>query len=421
MFTTFQTALSALNATSAGIDATSNNLANLSTTGFKGSNVSFQDLVTQSFGSVSHSQSGAGVARATTSRGFTQGAIASTASPLDVAINGDGFFVIRSNSGAQGFTRAGNFKTDSAGALTTVTGEHVQGWTQINADGSINMNSAVGDIQIPTGNLRQPLATRNFSLDLNLNSGGVVGQPTGSFSQPIQVVDSLGNVQTLTAAFTKTANNAWTYTVSIPASALTTAPTAPLATGALTFDSAGRLLTPAPTAPATTNDIAIAVAGLADGAADLSINWNLNNAAGVPRFTQIAQPSQVSSNAQDGTEAATLVSVSLADGGKVQARYSNGQERTVGQLAVAAIRNPESLAAVGNNNFEVSALTAVPVIGSAETGGRGKVLGSSLESSTVDIAKEFTNLIIYQRGYQANAKVINTVDQISQETIALKQ
>jgi flagellar hook protein FlgE len=421
MFTAFQTALSALNATSAGIDATSNNLANLNTTGYKATGVSFQDLVTQSFGTVSHSQGGNGVARANNVRAFTQGAIATTSGPLDAAINGDGFFLLRGSNNAQEFTRAGNFQSTALGVLTTVSGQRVQGWTQLNANGTVNTNGPIGDIQLPTGNLRQPLATQNFSLDLNLNSNGQVGQPTGSFSQPIQVVDSLGNTQTLTVAFTKTGSNAWSYAVTAPASALTTAPTAPLKTGTLTFDATGKLLTPAAVAPATNNDVAIAVTGLADGAADLSINWNLNNPLGASRLTQIAQPSQVSANTQDGTEAATLVSVNLGDGGTVNAHFSNGQDRVVGQLAIASIRNPDSLAAVGNNNFEVSAQTAAPVIGAAETGGRGKVLGSSLESSTVDIAKEFTNLIIYQRGYQANAKVINTEDQLSQETIALKQ
>jgi len=180
MFSTFQTALSALNATSVGIDSTSNNLANLNTTGFKASSVSFQDLVTQSFGTVSHAQGGAGVARANNTRAFTQGSISNTANPLDVAINGDGFFVLRSASGAQEFTRAGNFQTDAAGILKTISGEHVQGWTQINTDGSVNTNGAIGDIKLPTGNLRQPLATQNFSLDLNLNAGGQVGQSTGS-------------------------------------------------------------------------------------------------------------------------------------------------------------------------------------------------------------------------------------------------
>ena len=421
MFTAFQTALSALNATSAGIDSTSNNLANLNTTGFKASTMSFQDLVTQSFGTVNSGNSGAGVGRAINTRAFTQGAIANTSGPLDAAINGDGFFVIKGSNNAQEFTRAGNFKTDANGILITASGEKVQGWSQVNSDGTVNTNGAIGDIVLPTGALRQPLATQNFSMTMNLNSAGIVGDPTGSFSQPIQVVDSLGNTQTLTVALTKTANNTWSYAISIPASALSTAPTAPLATGTLKFDANGQLTTPSATAPALNDDIPVAIKGLADGAADLAINWNLNTTAGVPTITQVAQPSQVSSNTQDGTEAATLVSVGIADGGLVQAKYSNGQERNVGALAIAGVRNPDSLTAIGSNNFELSAETAAPVIGIAETGGRGKVLGSSLESSTTDIAKEFTNLIVYQRGYQANAKVINTEDQLSQETIQLKQ
>lgn len=421
MFSAFQTALSALNATSAGIDVTSNNLANLNTTGFKASNVSFQDMVTQSFGTVSSSQSGSGVGRAVNSRPFTQGSIATTTSPLDAAINGNGFFVISGPGGAQEFTRAGNFKTDSNGTLITQNGEKVQGWTQLNTDGTVNTSSAIGDITLATGNLRQPFPTQNFSLAMNLNAGGTVGDSTGTFSQPVQVVDSLGNTQTLTATFTKTANNAWSYSFSIPASALTTAPTAPLATGTLTFDPSGKLLTPAPTAPATTNNVAIAVSGLADGASNLSLNWNLNDTKGNPTLTQVSQPSQVSSMNQDGTAAATLVSIGIQDGGILQAEYSNGQQKAVGVLAIAGIRNPDSLSAIGSNNYQLSSTTTPPVIGTAETGGRGKILGTSLESSTVDIAKEFTNLIVYQRGYQANAKVINTEDQLSQETIQLKQ
>jgi len=421
MFTAFQTALSALNATSAGIDATSNNLANLNTTGFKASNVSFQDLVTQSLGSASQTQIGAGIAKTSTVRNFVQGVPSATSAPLDAAIQGDGFFVLKGANNIQQLTRAGNFKQDASGTLITTNGEKVQGWTGLNADGSVNTNGPIGDIQLPTGTLRQPFATKNFSLDLNLNAAGAVGSADGTFSTPIQAVDSLGNTQNLTATFTKTANNAWTYSVSIPNSALTSPAAAPLATGSLTFDTSGKLLTPAPVAPATANNIAVAVTGLADGAADLTMNWNLNTPAGGSRLTQVAQPSQKSAASQDGTDAAQLVGVSIGDGGSIFAKFSNGQQKSVGQLAMAAVRNPDSLNAVGNNNFEVSALTASPVIGAANTGGRGNVLGGYLESSTVDIAKEFTNLIVYQRGYQANAKVINTEDQLTQETIGLKQ
>ena len=125
--------------------------------------------------------------------------------------------------------------------------------------------------------------------------------------------------------------------------------------------------------------------------------------------------------AQNGSAAANLVSVGLADGGQVLAQYSNGQKVVVGQLAMATVRNAESLIAVGNSNYQTSALSALPAIGVPGTGGRGTVLGGSIEASTVDIAKEFTNLIVFQRGYEANAKVITTVDQLSSATIALKQ
>jgi flagellar hook protein FlgE len=156
------------------------------------------------------------------------------------------------------------------------------------------------------------------------------------------------------------------------------------------------------------------------GAADLTINWNLWNGV-APRLTQYSQPSAVAANAQDGFAASQLTTVAIGDGGVVLAQYSNGQQVAVGQLAMASIRNPESMIAVGNNNFQLSARSALPAIGVAGTGGRWEILGGSVEFSTVDIAKEFTNLIVLQRGYQANARVVTAVDEISQETINLKR
>ncbi|MCU1260115.1 MAG: protein of unknown function domain protein [Bryobacterales bacterium] len=421
MFTTFQTALSALNATSQAIDVTGNNLANLNTTGFKQTGVSFLDLVTQSFGSAGHSQAGFGTTAPATVRNFTQGALQTTSGLLDAAIQGGGFFVLKGANNSQLLTRAGNFQSDASGYLTTLTGERVQGWTQLNPDGSVNTNGPAADIQLPTGSLQQPVPTSNFSLSLNLDASATVGATSGTFSTPLQVIDSLGNTQNLTVTFTKTAANNWSYAVTIPPSALATPTSTPLATGTLVFNTNGTLQTPASTPPATTNQVAVNIAGLADGAADLSINWNLNNPTGTPTLTQVTNPSAVSTNSQDGSLTAQLVRVSIGEGGVVQAQFSNGQQKTVGRLALASIGNPESLTAVGNNNFQTSLQTAIPVIGTAQTGGRGNIVGGSLESSTVDIAREFTNLIIYQRGYQANAKVVNTEDQLSQDTISLKQ
>jgi flagellar hook protein FlgE len=151
----------------------------------------------------------------------------------------------------------------------------------------------------------------------------------------------------------------------------------------------------------------------------LNLNWNLYDANQQPLLTQFAQNSAVSSNSQNGQAAAQLVNVGIATDGQILANYSNGQQAVVGQLALASIVNPSSLLAVGNNNYEASSITAQPAIGVPDTGGRGQIMGGQLESSTVDIATEFTNLIVYQRGYEANAKVVNTADQLSQDTINL--
>jgi flagellar hook protein FlgE len=234
------------------------------------------------------------------------------------------------------------------------------------------------------------------------------------------VVDSLGSSHVLTVTLTKTASNAWDYDVSIPGADLAAGtpgtPTS-LGTGSLTFDAQGHLTTPT----ATPGTISFTAAGLNSGADDLSMDWHLYSSDGTPTLTQFAQTSAVAANSQDGLPASQLVKVSLADGGQILAQYSNGEQRGVGQLALAAVRNPDSLIAAGNNNFQLTARTATPAIGSPQTGGRGKVMGASLESSTVDIAQEFTNLIVYQRGYQANARVVTAVDEISQETMSMKR
>jgi flagellar hook protein FlgE len=163
------------------------------------------------------------------------------------------------------------------------------------------------------------------------------------------------------------------------------------------------------------------ITGLVSGAQDMSLHWNPFNSADIPRLTQFGQPSATSANQQNGSPAAQLDRVGLADGGRILAQYSDGQQVVIGQIAMAAIRNPESLVAVGNNNYSLSARSATPAIGAAGTGGRGSIIGGAVEYSTVDIAREFTNLIVLQRGYQANSRVITTVNELTEETINLKR
>jgi flagellar hook protein FlgE len=417
MFTSFSTALSALSAYSTAIDVVGNNLANLNTTGFKTSAVSFHDLVTQSLGAgLGETQVGFGVGRPITIRQFAQGAIQSSSGALDAAIQGDGFFVVKDDSGALLYTRGGNLQVDKAGNLLTITGERIQGWTEINsATGEVNTSGPINDITVPIGALKAPTTSTNFSFDLNLNAAAAAGPPADTFSTAIETYDSLGTSHVVTVTFTKSATaNQWDYSISVPDVDLTAAYTP--VTGTLTFDASGTL-----TSPTVTDTMPqIDITGLSDGANDMSLTWSLFNGA-TPRLTQYSQASSVSANAQNGSAAAQLTRVALSDGGQILAQYSNGEQAVLGQVAMASVRNPESLISVGSNNYQLSARSALPAIGLPGTGGRGSILGGAIEYSTVDIAKEFTNLIVLQRGYQANTRVVTTVDELSQETINLKR
>ena len=414
MFTSFSTALSALGAHSTAVDVVGNNLANLNTPGFKASVVSFYDLVTQSLGAgLGETQVGFGVARPITLRQFSQGAIQSSAGPLDAAIQGDGFLVLRSKANATIYGRGGNLQVDRNGSLLTATGERVQGWAS--QTGVINTNLPVGDITVPVGSLRPATSTSQITFDMNLNARATAGPPADTFSSSMETYDSLGVSHVLTIQMTKTANpGEWSYSYSVPNADVAT-PIAPV-TGTVTFGPNGVLANP----PASGLFPTLSIIGLNSGAARMDVTWNMFN-GDTPRLTQFAQPSAISALHQNGSPAAQLVRVGLGDGGVMLAQYSNGEQVVVGRLAMASIRNPESLISVGNNSYQLSARSATPAVGRPGTGGRGTIIGGAIENSTVDIAKEFTSLIVLQRGYQANTRVITTVDEISQETINLKR
>jgi len=413
MFTSFSTALSALGAHATAVDVVGNNLANLNTPGFKASTVSFYDLVTQSLGAgLGETQVGFGVGRPVTLRNFSQGAIQASSGALDAAIQGDGFLILKGKQGETVYSRGGNLIVDKSGNLLTGKGYRVQGWTQTN--GKLDTTGAVGDLVVPVGSIKAPVASTAFQFDMNLNAAASLGPPPDTFRTSIEIFDSLGSSHVVSVSFVKSATaNAWDYSITIPDADMT-APVAPL-TGTMQFDSNGQL-----TSPDVATDVTFAIAGLANGASDINLTWDIFNGLS-PRVTQYAQPSAVSANSQDGEPSATLIRVGIGDGGRLLAQYSNGVQAAVGQVAMASIRNPESLVAVGDSAFQLSERSALPAIGTPGTGGRGSILGGAVEASTVDIAREFTNLIVFQRGYQANTRVITTVDEISQETINLKR
>lgn len=432
----FVTALSGLRGASAAIDAIGNNLANLNTTGFKASSVSFQDVVADVTGSAS-GQVGSGVATPLSLKQFAQGSLQLTRGRSDVAIQGDGFFVVRSADDTAAvstasdpttalFTRAGNFRIDKNGILVTANGDRVQGWSLNTTTGVVNPSDPIGDIVVPIGANRAAKVTTTFNMNLNLDASA----PTGSvFSVPVNVYDSLGNAHVISASFTKqAAANTWNASVSSSDPAVTAI--APSGPWVFTFNPSGGLdtVTGAGYNPANglIEGIGLTMNNGAASPQDVSwAPWQTIPAGappvGVGRLSQFAQPSAASAIFQDGLPAAQLVSVSLADGGAVLAQYSNGSQQEVARLTLASVRNPDSLVSIGNNNFRTGPGTANPVVGLAGTGGRGDIIGASLESSNVDIADEFTKLIIFQRAYSANARVITTTDEISQETINLKR
>jgi flagellar hook protein FlgE len=417
----FSNALSGLTSDAAAINVVSENLANLNTTGYKDEQVSFEDLVNQSLSGFSNVTSISGSTIALTNQSFTQGTLQTTGGAFDAAIQGGGFFVLRDTTGQQLFTRQGNFQVTATGEVMTSSGQHVEGWNTVN--GVLSTNGVTSDLVVPASLSSTPVASTQFTLGVNLDANAAVGSPAATFSSPVQVYDAEGNAHTLTVTYTETAANTWSYAITIPSADVQggTGPTTTLGTGGtLTFDGNGNLLSP-PAGPGSGN-IQIPLT-LTDGAnignPTGTLTWNLYDASGNPTISQNAQASTNLSTNQDGSQAGSLVGVDIGTDGQLTANFSNGTTEAVGQIALASVLNPESMQQLDGNSFAVTGATAAPVIGMPSTGPRGSISGGALETSTVDIATEFTNLLQYERGYQANSKVITTEDQVIQTTLAL--
>jgi flagellar hook protein FlgE len=414
MDTAISTALSGLSADTAAINIIGNDLANLNTTGFKASEIQFEDVLSQTLGAGNSSgQIGLGVGPISSVAQYSQGSVQTTNGATDAAMEGNGFFVVQNQSNETLYTRDGSFQINAQGLLVDSAGDAVQGWTGVN--GVVNTNGLTGDITVPQGATVPAAATTSMNVAMNLNSSVATTAPGATFTTPIQVYDSEGTSHDLTATFTKTATNAWSYTLTIPAADLTAGGNTTAASGNLTFDTNGNLLT-----PTLANDPqTVSISNLADGAANMTVNWNLYDSAGNATITQYAEASGVASTAQNGSPAGTVTDISLQNGGLLTATNPSGQQVTVGQLALASISNPETLLSVGNNNLQATSTTGTPAVGTAGSGSRGQIISGALESSTVDIASEFTNLLTFQRSYQADSRVITTADQMLQDTINL--
>ncbi len=406
----FSIALSGLQADSVALNTIGNNLANLNTTAFKGQTTAFEDLFYQQIGQSGSGdaiQLGAGTRVSGTSTNFTEGTILpdSNSNSADMALAGNGFFVVQ-QGGVQSLTRAGNFQLSSSGNLITQDGQQVMGYAAVN--GVVNQNSSLTPITIPVGLNEGAQATQNFSVTTNLNSNATVGT---SFSTPVQIFDSLGQIHQATVSYTKTATNTWSYSVALPPGDATGVPTND--TGTLTFDTSGNLASPT----GSVNNITFPT--LADGASDLSFNWNLNNSSGTPTISQLAAASSNTANSQDGFTSGVYQSFVVDSAGVITAQFSNGRTSTIGQLAVATVANTAGLTASGGNNFMTTAASGLATVGVAGAGGRGTLDDGALEQSNVNISTEFSNLIVAQRAFEANSKTVTTFDTISQDVLSM--
>jgi flagellar hook protein FlgE len=409
----FSIPLSGLAATSDALNIISNNLANLNTVGFKDQAANFQDLFYQTLGTTGAGdpiQQGAGTEVGSISTNFNNGDLENTGVPTDVAITGNGFFVTQDATGALEYTRAGNFTVNAQGQLVTPEGQNVMGYAAVN--GVVNTGQGLSALSIGQGQISQPVATTTMQQSTNLDASANVGD---TYSTPMTVYDSLGSSHVLTFNFTKTGTNAWSYQITLPAADTggTGNPTV-VSSGNLTFDSNGNLTTPA------ANVSGINIAGLADGAANMNLTWDLFDSNGNSLMTQVASQSATSTANANGYASGTLQSFSIGANGVIQGQFSNGQVQPIGQIALAQFANTQGLQLVGGNSYVPTLGSGQAVVGAPGAGGLGTLTGGALELSNVDISTEFTQLIVTQRGFEANARMVTTFDTISNDTINLQ-
>jgi flagellar hook protein FlgE len=419
----FDTAVSGINAATADLGVIGNNIANSSTTGFKTSRAEFADVYATSLLGAGGNAIGKGVNLAGVTQEFTQGNISFTNNALDLAINGSGFFLL-SDEGAALYTRAGNFQVDREGFLVSNQGHRLQAF-QVNGVGDINGQS--GDLQLDTS-LIDPNPTALIDLTANLDSREIspaipFGGPFDAFAVPptlpdpdsfnattsTTIYDGLGNSHVLSSYYVKTTNpNEWNVHTLVDG-VTTSGP------DTMNFQSNGKF-------DPLTLPIDMAITG-----------WNPLNESGLPTgapiqdltvsmsdFTQFGTQFAVSSVVQDGFTTGQLTGLEIDDSGVVFARYTNGQARPLGQVAIAGFSNPNGLQPLGDTSWAETFSSGSPTLGAPGSSGLGVLQSGALEGSNVDITAQLVNMIVAQRNFQANAQVIQTEDTITQTIINLR-
>ncbi|MHB1486727.1 MAG: flagellar hook protein FlgE [Acidimicrobiales bacterium] len=424
-------AVSGIDANQTYLDDIGNNIANINTNGYKEQNVDFVDLLAQQVSGaaappvatnvgagIDPMAIGSGVRIGAVSSQLSEGSLQQTNQPTDVAINGSGFLVSVQN-GQQLYTRSGHLTLDGSGNLATPTGGLIQGWQAVN--GVINNNAPTGGISIPTGQVVPANPTTQFTVGGNLPAWAGGSTAGTAVTTTVNAFDSLGNAVPVTLTFTPVTGTAgeWTIQGSVPG-----------ATGKLWSTPPDIQFDP------TSGQIKsiTGVTANADGSFTLPVGTMPSNytfptsdtwafkfppPGTAAAFTQFASQSSPPLVTQDGNAAGTLSSFSIGSDGVISGSFSNGQTEKIAQVALANFSNPGGLASVGSLNFTSSANSGTAVIGVPGAGGRGTLIGGSLESSNVDLAGQLTNLVVAQEAYQANTKVVNTAAAVNQSLVQM--
>ncbi|THJ20849.1 MAG: flagellar hook protein FlgE [Nitrospira sp. CG24E] len=406
ILTSLFSAVSGLNTYGNAMSVIGNNIANVGTAGFKSSRASFADLVSASLGGGSSTgQVGLGVFLNDVQTSFSQGSLSNTGNTLDLAIDGAGFFGLRDTTGTSSYSRAGQFEVNNLGEIVDPSGRFLQGY-QASATGVIL--GTVGNITLSTATIA-PQFTANASVEANLNSTSTVpaavfdvtDATTYNFSNGITVYDSLGSQHQLRLYYVKTATaNTWNLHSQVDGGA-TTAQTN------LVFNSSGVLT------GGGAQTFSLPIAGGAATPLTVAMDFSA--------MTQFGTASNLTNQTQDGFTSGSFQSLSIDSVGRVVAQFSNGQTRTLAQIVLSRFTNPNGLARAGENGFAETIDSGPPLAGAPTNNGLGRLISQTIEQSNVDLGKEFVDMIITQRAFQANSRAITTSDEMLQELVNLKR
>lgn len=405
ILTSLFSAVSGLNAYGNAMSVIGNNIANVGTAGFKSSRASFADLVSASLGGGSSAgQVGLGVFLNDVQTSFTQGSLSNTGNTLDLAIDGAGFFQLRDTTGTMIYSRTGQFEVNNLGEIVDLSGRFLQGY-QASTTGVIL--GTIGNITLSTATVA-PQATSTASVEANLDAASTVpaaafdatDPTTYNFSNGMTVYDTLGTQHQLRLYYVKAAANTWNLHSQIDGGA-TTAQTD------LVFNSSGALT------GGGAQTFSLPIAGGAATPLTVAMDFSA--------VTQFGAASNLTNQNQDGFTSGSFQSLSVDSAGQVVAQFSNGQTRTLAQVVLSRFTNPNGLVRSGENGFAETIDSGAPLAGAPTNNGLGRLLSQTIEQSNVDLGKEFVDMIITQRAFQANSRAITTSDEMLQELVNLKR